>query len=115
VESRYASSGPGAKTGTSAVIMHAIDNSMKRLSGMLRVRAAFWPRSAIGVWFLLDFGRQFNKSPREGAGVRGAAARFESSPPATATHGQTTYGDVGKLPPFVLQIQRQLDKPPQRF
>jgi len=22
-----------------------------------------WPNSAIGIWLLLDFGRQFNKSP----------------------------------------------------
>src|SRR5215471_6268106 len=33
-----------------------------RLPGTLRM-LLLWPSSAIGIWLLLDFGRQFNKSP----------------------------------------------------
>src|SRR6266446_2956316 len=33
-----------------------------RLPGALRM-LLLWPNSAVGVWLLLDFGRQFNKSP----------------------------------------------------
>ena len=40
----------------------AIDKSMNAIAGTLRMPLV-WPSSAIGGWLLLDFGRQFNKSP----------------------------------------------------
>jgi hypothetical protein len=40
----------------------AINKSMNALARHAPHAALLWPSSAIGVWLLLDFGRQFNKS-----------------------------------------------------